>query len=50
MCKTGGGGLERVPNLRVCKHLVWRVAHAGEEGRMNVLPWYRPVGVAKTLQ
>ena len=23
------------------------VAHAGREGRMNVLPWYRPVGVAK---
>ena len=22
------------------------VAHAGEEGRINVLPWYRPVGVA----
>ena len=29
---TGGGGLARVPNLRVCKHLDWRVAHAGEEG------------------
>ena len=25
-----------------------RVAHAGEEGRENVPPWYRPVGVAKT--
>ena len=27
---TGGGGLARVPNLRVCKHPDWRVAHAGE--------------------
>ena len=26
---TGGGGLARVPNLRVCRHLDWRVAHAG---------------------
>ena len=26
------------------------VAHAGKEGRINVLPWYRPVGVAKNLQ
>ena len=26
------------------------VAHAGGEGRINVLPWYRPAGVAKTLQ
>ena len=25
-----------------------RVAHAGEEGRINILPWYRPAGVAKT--
>ena len=24
------------------------VAHAGREGRINVLPWYRLVGVAKT--
>ena len=23
------------------------VAHAGRGGRINVLPWYRPVGVAK---
>ena len=30
---TGGGGLARVPNLRVCKHLLGRgVAHAGREG------------------
>ena len=27
-----------------------RVSHAGGEGRINVLPWYRPVGVAKYLQ
>ena len=26
------------------------VAHVGGEGRINVLPWYRPVGVAKNLQ
>ena len=32
----------------VCKHLFARVAHAGGEGRINVLQWYRPVGVAKT--
>ena len=39
----------RVPNLRVCKHLlILGVAHAGREGRIDVLPWYRPVGVAKT--
>ena len=25
-----------------------RVAHARREGRMNVLPWYRPVGVVRT--
>ena len=24
------------------------MAHAGEEGRINILPWYRLVGVAKT--
>ena len=29
-------------------HLLIGVAHAGEEGRINVLPWYRLVGVAKT--
>ena len=34
MCPTGGGGLVRVPNLRVCKHLHGQVAHAGG-GRMN---------------
>ena len=46
---TGGGGLARVPNLRVCKHpLTSGVAHVGREGRIDVLPWYRPVGVAKT--
>ena len=36
------------PNLRVCKHLFSGVAHAGKERRINVLPWYRLVGVAKT--
>ena len=30
--KTGGGGLARVPNLRVCKHPGGGVAHAGWEG------------------
>ena len=31
---TGGGGLARVPNLRVCDHLfiLFGVAHAREEG------------------
>ena len=33
----------------VCANTFGRgVAHAGEEGRINVLPWYRLVGVAKT--
>ena len=36
------------PNLRVCKHLLAGVAHAGEEGWINILPWYRLVGVAKS--
>ena len=27
---------------------VWGVAHAGGEGWINILPWYRLVGVAKT--
>ena len=48
MPETGGGGLARVPILRVRNHLELGVAHAGEEGRINVLPWYRRVGVAKT--
>ena len=26
--QQAGGGLSRVPNLRVCKHPDWRVAHA----------------------
>ena len=26
------------------------VVHAGDEGRINVLPWYRQVDVAKYLQ
>ena len=29
---TGGGGLARVPNLRVCEHASSGVAHAGGEG------------------
>ena len=41
-----GPALGRVPNLRVCEHLPRRVAHAGGEGRTNILPWYRLVGVA----
>ena len=32
MSITGGGGLARVPNLRVCEHLfTCGVAHAGEK-------------------
>ena len=38
----------RVPNLRVCKHLLVGVAHAGRREWVNILPWYRLVGVAKT--
>ena len=45
---TGGDGLVRVPNLRVCKHFGAGVADAGTERRINVLPWYRLVGVVKT--
>ena len=33
MPQTGGGGTARVPNLRVYKHLIWEVAHAGEKGK-----------------
>ena len=48
---TGGGGLARVPNLRVCKHLYAPRWHTqGWEGWINILPWYRLVGVAKNLQ
>ena len=48
---TGGDGLVRVPNLRGCKHFFMvGVAHAGEEGRINVLPWYRLVGVATPVR
>ena len=33
---TGGGGLTRVPNLRVCKHLVVSgVPHAGEKDELT---------------
>ena len=37
MCPTGGGGLARVPNLRVCKYLSG-AAHAGRDGWINILP------------
>ena len=48
---TGGDGLVRVPNLRGCKHFFMvGVAHAGEEGRINVLPLYRLVGVATPVR
>ena len=33
----------------MCRHFCSRVAHAGEEARMNVLPWYRLFGVAKSF-
>ena len=48
MSETGGGGLARVSNLRVCRHPFVSGCHTQGEGRINVLPWYRPVGVAKT--
>ena len=32
MSSSGGGGLVRVPNLRVCDHLGVEVAHAGGGG------------------
>ena len=36
MSQTGGGGLARVPNLRVCKHpLENGVAHAGEKDALT---------------
>ena len=45
---TGGGGLVRVPNVRVCDHLFSiRCGTRRREGWMNILPWYRPVGVSK---
>ena len=44
---TGGGGPVRVPNLCVCANTsAAGVVHAGEEGRIYVLLWFRPVGVA----
>ena len=33
--KQRGGGLARVPNLRVCKHPDWRVAHAGVKDELT---------------
>ena len=49
---TGGGGLGKVPNLRVCEHpfTLWVVAHAVGEGRINDLSLYRLVGVPMYLQ
>ena len=33
----------------VCANTFWLgVAHAGREGWINIMPWYRPVGVAPT--
>ena len=46
MSKTGGGGPPRVPNLRVCKHFSTPGDTCREKGRINVLRWYLPVGVA----
>ena len=43
-----GGGLVKVPNLRVCKTPMGRSGTRRGEGRINVLPWYCLVGVAKT--
>ena len=37
MSLTGGGGLARVPNLRVCKHL-WSMGGTRRGGRMNEHP------------
>ena len=49
MSRTGGGGPTMVPNLHVCKHFFLFGWHVQEgEGRIDVLPWYRLVGVAKT--
>ena len=46
---TGGGRLARVPNLRVCEHPLVRGWHTqGGKDEISILPWYRPVGVAKT--
>ena len=51
MSKTGGGGLARVPNLRVCRHPTtgWH-RRRGEQGRSNVLPLFRLNGVVNKLQ
>ena len=51
MSTTGGGGAARVRNLRVLLSPLdsgWQTQ--GEEGRINVLPWYRLVGVMWYLQ
>ena len=45
---TGGDGLAKVPNQRVCKHPFLAEWHMqGREGWINILPWYRLVGDAK---
>ena len=48
MSSTGGGGVVRVPNLRVCEHRWIEGGTRRGEGRINVLPWYRLVGVVST--
>ena len=51
MPKTGSGGLARVPNLRVCERFrCCRGTRRVRERWINILPWYRLVGVAKNLQ
>ena len=43
---TGGGPRGSQPACVQTPFI--EVAHAGREGRINVLPWYRLVGVAET--
>ena len=43
-----GGGPATVPNLRVCEHFGLGRGTRRGEGRIDVLPWNRPVGVAST--
>ena len=45
MSATGGGGLARVLNLRVCQHPSCPVWHT-QGGKDELTPWYRLVGVA----
>ena len=46
MSSTGGGGLARVPNLRVCKHLASGWHTQGEKDELTSCRGYRLVGVA----